>query len=134
MSNRQFYKTVITLIVLHEQPIPDDTSVGEVWRNCTEGDWVGDDKWEGPEILDGKQAAQALIEARSDPEFFQLDEQGNDLPEADESATVDLIAGGYEWTCPECDHDNKEIEITETVTCASCDHEFQVGDIHHAHG
>ena len=27
--------------------------------------------------------------------------------------TVDVIASGYEWTCPKCEHFNTEIEYTE---------------------
>lgn len=47
--------------------------------------------------------------------------------------TVDLIASGYEWTCPKCDALNKEIEITETVKCSECGIEFEIGDVNHAY-
>lgn len=30
---------------------------------------------------------------------------------------VDMIASGYEWTCPRCEKLNTECEYTETVTC-----------------
>ena len=34
--------------------------------------------------------------------------------------SVDLIASGYEWTCPNCGKFHREIEATETVKCV-CD-------------
>lgn len=48
--------------------------------------------------------------------------------------TVDLIASGYQWICPKCKTHNKEIEITEEVTCENCDTKFELGDYHHAIG
>lgn len=50
---------------------------------------------------------------------------------------VDLIASGYEWNCPNetCAYiENKEIEITKTVTCKKCKTVYKVNDYHHAHG
>ncbi|MBW1845556.1 MAG: hypothetical protein JRI94_00115 [Deltaproteobacteria bacterium] len=48
--------------------------------------------------------------------------------------TVGLIASGYEWTCPECDTLNKEIEIYNQVTCQNCERTFEVNqeDVNHA--
>ena len=34
---------------------------------------------------------------------------------------VDVIASGYEWTCPICETLNKEIEHKEVVTCSRSD-------------
>lgn len=48
--------------------------------------------------------------------------------------TVDLIASGYEWTCPNCDDLNKEIGIAETVTCNNCNAAFEVAQTDHAYG
>ena len=50
-----------------------------------------------------------------------------------EEEVVELIAAGYEWTCPDCDELNCEIEITEQVTCAQCKRVFKVMDAYHAH-
>jgi len=49
-----------------------------------------------------------------------------------EIESVELIASGYEWTCPACDHFNKVVETSETVTCNKCGKEFEVADYHHA--
>jgi DNA-directed RNA polymerase subunit RPC12/RpoP len=46
--------------------------------------------------------------------------------------TVDLIASGYEWTCPKCDTLNEEIEVTEKVSCRNCRRIFKVQDYQHA--
>lgn len=45
---------------------------------------------------------------------------------------VSLVASGYEWTCPDCDHFNTEIEVTERVKCGGCGKSFEVEDYHHA--
>jgi hypothetical protein len=55
-----------------------------------------------------------------------------ELGKSDEE--VELIASGYEWDCPHCEHFNREIEVTLTVTCGKCRHEFRVQDYHHAVG
>ncbi|KKN77477.1 hypothetical protein LCGC14_0360360 [marine sediment metagenome] len=50
--------------------------------------------------------------------------------------TVDIIASGYEWICPECERFNTEIEITETVICEAptCKAEFKTNPAEHAYG
>jgi len=47
--------------------------------------------------------------------------------------TVDIIASGYEWICPECGRFNTEIEITETVICEECGTEFETNPPEHAY-
>ena len=46
--------------------------------------------------------------------------------------SVELIASGYEWSCPDCDMENHEIEVTEKVVCSGCKKEFDVSDYNHA--
>lgn len=50
----------------------------------------------------------------------------------DDENSVELIASGYEWTCPECNQYNKVIEVSTEVTCGTCEKTFQVRDYHHA--
>jgi hypothetical protein len=38
--------------------------------------------------------------------------------------TVELIASGYEWTCPRCEDFQREIEAKAKVTCGKCNTEF----------
>lgn len=53
---------------------------------------------------------------------------------SDETQSVELIASGYEWTCPRCDHLNTEIASSETVTCVKCGSSFNVDYTYHAEG
>ena len=46
---------------------------------------------------------------------------------------IELIASGYEWTCPRCDEFNEEIEVKEEVCCRKCGKEFEVLDHYHAY-
>lgn len=47
---------------------------------------------------------------------------------------VDLVASGYEWTCPLCDKGNTEIALPRDgrVSCSFCDAEFTIGSFNHA--
>ena len=47
--------------------------------------------------------------------------------------TVDMIASGYEWICPDCEWFNKEIEIECEVSCSNCSKTFEVGVVEHAY-
>jgi hypothetical protein len=57
-----------------------------------------------------------------------INNKGNELP------TVDLIASGYEWICPDpdCETFNETIQVEETVTCKNCRMTYQVGEVLHA--
>lgn len=61
------------------------------------------------------------------PDFPLTDEQDYEEP-----VEVDLIASGYEWVCPKCDCENREIEVSESVTCDECESVWQVADYNHA--
>lgn len=50
------------------------------------------------------------------------------------SDSVTLIASGYEWICPKCEHFNHEIEVTPAVTCDNCQAMWEVNDYYHAIG
>lgn len=52
----------------------------------------------------------------------------------DISETVDIIASGYEWVCPKCEHFNMEIEYTEQVRCFLCERVFETNLPFHAMG
>jgi hypothetical protein len=47
--------------------------------------------------------------------------------------SVDMIAIGYEWICPNCEEYNKEIKITEKVSCTSCNEVCKTNPPEHAH-
>lgn len=50
-----------------------------------------------------------------------------------ETNSVELIASGYDWVCPNCDEFNHEIEVTEQVTCKHCQHIYTVAEYYHAY-
>lgn len=82
-SNRKFYRAVFHYEVLSEEPI-EDMSLEDIDYECRDGHCSGAffgevDRTE----LTGPEMAKALQTQGSDPEFFQLDEEGNDL-DADE--------------------------------------------------
>lgn len=68
----------------------------------------------------------------TEPQLVEVDEDGRPLQATFEM--VDIIASGYEWTCPECDRLNHEVETLSFVTCRGCDRHFLTGEFHHAHG
>ena len=49
--------------------------------------------------------------------------------------SVEIIASGYEWTCPECNTLNHEIEVPETVRCCNlqCNTDFTTEPPDHAY-
>jgi hypothetical protein len=47
---------------------------------------------------------------------------------------VDVIASGYEWTCPACKRWNMEIEHPVTVKCRKCEKEYITNPPEHAYG
>lgn len=78
MTNRKFYKTVIEFTVLSEVPIPSGMSLGSIADECINGDWSMGDSTHKQTELNGKQAASALLNQGSDPDFFGLTDEGED--------------------------------------------------------
>jgi len=77
-SNRQFYKTICMVAVLSEEPI-QTTDLAEIARQGLTGDYsvaVSDSEIT---VLDGAAAARELRAQHSDPAFFGLDDDGEDL-------------------------------------------------------
>ena len=78
MSTRKFYKTIIEVTVLSDSPL-QPMSLGELSYETMEGDLSATLDTKKEIVLNGKEAADALKEQGSDPEFFQIDEDGNDI-------------------------------------------------------
>lgn len=77
---RKFYKTVVTIEILSEHPIRSlDTDLGYVTRQIEDGDWSGRVMLGDSEELTPKECAQALIDQDSEPQFFGLDDDGNEV-------------------------------------------------------
>jgi hypothetical protein len=79
MTNRKFHKRVVTLEILSEEPIPEGMDIANIIFEAQEGDYSMRECDEKDTILDGKQAAKALLQQNSDPSFFQLTPNGDDL-------------------------------------------------------
>ena len=71
------YETIFHLKVLHEDPIPDDMDLGEVYRQTITGDYSG--AWEQEtNLITDEECKSKLIEQGSDPSFFGYDDDEDD--------------------------------------------------------
>ena len=78
---RTFYRHVIQIEILTEDPIQDlaAESLAAIEEEYTEGAWSGQASVVCTnEICDGPRMAKLLRAQGSDPEFFFLDEDGNE--------------------------------------------------------
>ena len=78
MTDRKFHRTIIQVEVLSESPF-GPVALDTRHHMITEGDCSGKLTTGLEEELDGKQAADALLKQASDPSFFNLTEDGDDL-------------------------------------------------------
>ncbi len=78
MTDRTFHRTTIQVEVLSESPI-GPVALDTLHYMITQGDCSGHLKTLDQEELDGKQAAEALRSQASDPSFFNLTDEGEDL-------------------------------------------------------
>ena len=78
----KYYKTVIQVTVISEGQYTNENLEG-INDDITDGPCSGAVETVSQVELTAKEAADALMEQGSDPEFFQLDEDGNPL-DADE--------------------------------------------------
>ena len=76
MTKRKFYKTIIEVEVLSQEPFRYDTidDIANAISNECSGQLIN----KGEKVLNGKQASKALMNQKSDPELFCLDKDGND--------------------------------------------------------
>ena len=78
MSKRKFHRTVIEVVVLSEEPFGYD-DLADVDEAITNGACVGSFDTKSTTELTGKEAADALTAVHSEPGFFQLDDDGEDV-------------------------------------------------------
>ena len=80
MAKKKIYKSVLRVTILSEEPLPECVSLDTIQHEIDEGDWSGATDWESNDAeLVGKEAAKAMLDQGSDPEFFQMDEDGNEI-------------------------------------------------------
>ncbi len=77
MSPRRFYRKVITVTILAEDPIGDH-DLDTVHYQIKQGDWSGQVTHGETKQINGKQMAKALVRQGSDPGFFRLTKNGED--------------------------------------------------------
>lgn len=97
---RVFRKTVLTVVVLSVDdggPRPSALGLDSIFEAITTGDCSGDFEVTGEVEIAPKEMARLLRKQASDPAFFGLDEEGNDL-KAQEDAAARLLeeAKAYE--------------------------------------
>jgi len=79
---KKIYKSVLRVEILSEEPLNDCLSLSDIDYETTEGHCSGHLDWEShnAEVV-GKEAVNEMHKHGSDPEFFQMDGEGNSLDE-----------------------------------------------------
>lgn len=65
--------------MLSDYQLPDGSDLESLYYEITLGDCSGVSAVESEQKIDGREAVRALIKQGSDPAFFSLDEDGNDI-------------------------------------------------------
>jgi hypothetical protein len=78
---KKLYKTVIQIEVLSEEPIPDGMSIEEIANEAMDGGYSMVSGIKSSKVIEGKRAANAAHAQGSDPDFFGMDENGNEIDE-----------------------------------------------------
>ena len=78
MTSRKFYKTIVQVEILSEEPI-GEPSLETIHYNITDGDWSGVTLIKEQKELDGAEMANELLNQASDSSFFGLTEDGEDV-------------------------------------------------------
>ena len=78
-TERKFYKTIFTITVLSEDPLKEIETLGELNYEITMGSCSGHINQDLSQTIDGPTAARLLEEQGSDPEFFELTSDGEDI-------------------------------------------------------
>lgn len=76
---KKIYKTVFTLTVLSEDPNVGRLSEERLFESIDSGDNVGLFQVASTEIFQGKDAVDIIRHVGSEPEFFMMDEDGNEI-------------------------------------------------------
>lgn len=79
MTNRKFYKKVYRIEVLSENRIPDGMELPDVLQEAEVGDYSADIQEDAEIVLNGEDAAKELEKQGSDPGFFNLTPDGDDV-------------------------------------------------------
>ena len=97
-SKRSFYRTVIPLEVLSEEPIPGSLNVGQIYGEAMSGSYSCRELDRTEKKIGGRAAARALEAQASDPGFFRLTPEGEDCDDLDDDEAV----GPHSTGNPQC--------------------------------
>lgn len=97
-SRRTFYKRVITIEVLSEEPYEVE-DLADIAHDIVHGHQSGAWSLGEHQEMSGPEMAKALVDQGSAPEFFRLDEHGNDLECHKCGSDLENAEGG----CPTAD-------------------------------
>ncbi len=74
-----FYRKVIEIELLTDEPLPDEMELGQIGYEMTEGHTSGALRVTVDEKVTGQEMAKLLIAQHSDPEFLGLDADGREV-------------------------------------------------------
>lgn len=79
MSKRKFFRTLVRVEVLSEDHPAEFDDLEDLAYSTNEGPYVGRMLVLKPDRLTGKEAADQLYRMGSEPGFFMLDDNGEDV-------------------------------------------------------
>lgn len=83
MAKKIIHKTIVIIEILHEEKVDmDNYTLSQIMYNIDEGGWSGVVRVkEGQSNIElkGKKAVDAVKNQGTDTEFFQMDDEGNEL-------------------------------------------------------
>lgn len=88
-TDKKYYRTVITLVVLTEDLIPPSMSLEDINYHTQDGEWSGDWNITDTKEVSAQEMAKLLIQQGSDPSFFSLNEDGTAIEDAEEVADAE---------------------------------------------
>lgn len=78
MTERKFYKRTYVVEVLSEEPLSGHETLNDLFHMTTSGGCSGLMRESTLQELNGKQVADELLNHGSAPEFFRVNENGDD--------------------------------------------------------
>jgi len=85
MNTKKYYRTLVQVEVLSETPFEEqfpDENLTYIAREIYDGDCSGTVEVVQSDEISGAAMAQRLLNQGSDPGFFSLDEDGNEVEDA----------------------------------------------------
>jgi hypothetical protein len=91
MAKKKIYRTVVSFVVLSEEPINENESLNNIADEMYDGDYVGGTlNFKQTEVI-GKSAVNELNKLGSCAEFLNMDNDGNELLSEDEIYPSDFV-------------------------------------------